>query len=237
MPPADSLLPLHRRTAMISVIVPALNEEARIGVVLAALLAQRPGEVLVVDGGSRDATVAIAEAVAGVRVLHAARGRARQMNAGAAAASGEWLLFLHADTLLPPQALARIAALPADVRAGAFRHRFSGDDWRLRLISRLDNLRTRLTRIAFGDQAIFVRRALFDELGGYPACEVMEDVAFGERLRAVTTPLLLADEAITDARKFEQMGVWTSLARVGALLCCHRLRLPLIGRSFFREVR
>ncbi|MCB1943383.1 MAG: TIGR04283 family arsenosugar biosynthesis glycosyltransferase [Candidatus Accumulibacter sp.] len=221
----------------ISVVIPVLNEELRLGGTLANVLPQLPEEVLVVDGGSRDATVAIATATAGVRLLRADKGRARQMNAGAAAARGDWLLFLHADTLLPPQALARIAALPASVLAGAFRHRFSGDDWRLRLISRLDNYRTRLTRIAFGDQAMFVRRELFERLGGFPPCEVMEDVAFGERLRHATAPILLADEAITDSRKFEQMGIWSSLARVAVLLVCHRLRLPLVGRRFFSEVR
>lgn len=221
----------------ISVVIPVLNEELRLGGTLANVLPQLPEEVLVVDGGSRDATVAIATATAGVRLLRADKGRARQMNAGAAAARGDWLLFLHADTLLPPQALARIAALPASVLAGAFRHRFSGEDWRLRLISRLDNYRTRLTRIAFGDQAMFVRRELFERLGGFPPCEVMEDVAFGERLRHATAPILLADEAITDSRKFEQMGIWSSLARVAVLLVCHRLRLPLVGRRFFSEVR
>ena len=221
----------------ISVVIPVLNEELRLGGTLANVLPQLPEEVLVVDGGSRDATVAIATATAGVRLLRADKGRARQMNAGAAAARGDWLLFLHADTLLPPQALARIAALPASVLAGAFRHRFSSDDWRLRLISRLDNYRTRLTRIAFGDQAMFVRRELFERLGGFPPCEVMEDVAFGERLRHATAPILLADQAITDSRKFEQMGIWSSLARVAVLLVCHRLRLPLVGRRFFSEVR
>ncbi|MBE2259657.1 MAG: TIGR04283 family arsenosugar biosynthesis glycosyltransferase [Rhodobacteraceae bacterium] len=221
----------------ISVVIPVLNEELRLGGMLANVLPQLPEEVLVVDGGSRDATVAIATATVGVRLLRADKGRARQMNAGAAAARGDWLLFLHADTLLPPQALARIAALPASVLAGAFRHRFSSDDWRLRLISRLDNYRTRLTRIAFGDQAMFVRRELFERLGGFPPCEVMEDVAFGERLRHATAPILLADEAITDSRKFEQMGIWSSLARVAVLLVCHRLRLPLVGRRFFSEVR
>lgn len=221
----------------ISVIIPTLNEEARIGATLASVLPQRPAEVLVVDSHSSDTTVAIAAAMIGVRVLQADKGRARQMNAGAAAARGDWLLFLHADTLLPPSALERISVQPEGILAGAFRHRFSGDDWRLRLISRLDNTRARLTRIAFGDQAIFVRRTLFERLGGFPPCDVMEDVAFGELLRKVTTPVLLREEAITDARKFEQMGVWTSLARVGVLLAFHRLRLPLVGRSFFKEIR
>jgi rSAM/selenodomain-associated transferase 2 len=221
----------------ISVIIPTFNEEARIGATLANVLPQQPAEVLVVDSGSTDATASIAAATAGVQLLQAAKGRARQMNAGAAAAGGDWLLFLHADTLLPVGALERIAALPDGVLAGAFRHRFSGDDWRLRLISCLDNTRSRLTKIAFGDQAMFVRQTLFERLGGFPVCEVMEDVAFGELLRRATTPVLLCEEAITDSRKFEQMGVWTSLLRVGVLLACHRLRLPLVGRSFFNEIR
>lgn len=220
--------------ARLSVIVPTLNAADTLAATLARLT---PGdEVIVVDGGSRDASCVLARG-AGATVIESAPGRGGQLAAGAAAASGDWLLFLHADTLLPPPALARIAALPASVLAGAFRHRFSSDDWRLRLISRLDNYRTRLTRIAFGDQAMFVRRELFERLGGFPPCEVMEDVAFGERLRHATAPILLADEAITDSRKFEQMGIWSSLARVAVLLVCHRLRLPLVGRRFFSEVR
>ena len=124
---------------MISVIIPALNEERALPRTLAHLFAQ-PGrcEVILVDGGSRDRTRAVADAWPGVHVTSAPRGRASQLNAGARLASGEWLLFLHADTLLPDGALTLLDGLAADPawQAGGFRHRFSGDDWRLRAISR-----------------------------------------------------------------------------------------------------
>ncbi|MGH8580903.1 MAG: TIGR04283 family arsenosugar biosynthesis glycosyltransferase, partial [Gammaproteobacteria bacterium] len=149
---------------MISVIIPAYNEEKTLPGTLRALFRQ-PGvfEVIVVDGGSSDGTRELARDYAGVRLLTAPKGRASQMNAGARAASGEWLLFLHADTQLPDNALSRLDQWEADphYQAGGFTQRFSGDDWRLRLVSFLDNVRCRRTRIIFGDQALFVRRVLF----------------------------------------------------------------------------
>ncbi|MFQ5993057.1 MAG: glycosyltransferase family 2 protein, partial [Nitrospiraceae bacterium] len=149
---------------MISVIIPTLNEERLLPSTLTALFDQRGKyEVLVVDGGSVDRTREIACRELRVQFLTAVKGRASQMNAGAEQAQGEWLLFLHADTVLPQGALARLNQLEADpsVQAGGFLHRFSGDDWRLRLVSFLDNFRCRRTRIMYGDQAMFVRRALF----------------------------------------------------------------------------
>ncbi len=223
---------------MISVVIPAYNEEKALPATLARVLAQGiECEVIVVDGGSTDRTRAIAAADPRVRVLAAPKGRAAQMNAGACRARGEWLLFLHADTLLPDDALAAIAALPADIQAGGFRHRFSGADWRLRLISWLDNLRCRWTRVFYGDQALFVRRALFGHLGGFPESHPLEDVVFGERLRKRTRPQLLGLHVTTDARKFMRMGVWKSLGRVALILTCYRLRLPIPARIFFSDIR
>jgi rSAM/selenodomain-associated transferase 2 len=225
---------------VISIVIPALNEEKALPATLQALFRQ-PGayEVILVDGGSRDDTVRIARTWPSVQVLCAPRGRASQMNAGAQAARGEWLLFLHADTLLPDGALVLLDALEAhrDCRAGGFRHRFSGDDWRLRLISRVDNLRCSRTGIIYGDQAMFVRPDLFWALGGFPETPVLEDVMFCEALVRTTRPLLLDEEVVTDARKFIQMGPWRSLARVLAILLAHELRLPIPARSFFSDVR
>uniref|UniRef100_UPI000A0E5705 TIGR04283 family arsenosugar biosynthesis glycosyltransferase n=1 Tax=Nitrospira cf. moscoviensis SBR1015 TaxID=96242 RepID=UPI000A0E5705 len=211
---------------MISVIIPTYNEEKALPNTLQALFAQ-PGsfETLLVDGGSTDRTRAIAKesalspqssVLSTVRCLTAPKGRASQMNAGAKQASGEWLLFLHADTILPDRAIQRLNEMEADqsVQAGGFMHRFSGDDWRLKLISFLDNFRCTRSRIIYGDQALFVRRTLFEQLGGFPNQPILEDVAFCERLIKVANPLLLSPPVITDARKFIKMGIWRSFIRV-----------------------
>jgi rSAM/selenodomain-associated transferase 2 len=223
---------------MISVVIPALNEEKALPGTLAALLRQPARfETIVVDGGSSDRTRQIASSWPHVRVISAPRGRASQMNAGAQLAGGEWLLFLHADTLLPEDALARIESLDASVQSGGFRHRFAGDDWRLRLISWIDNLRCRRTRVFYGDQAVFVRRELFWRLGGFPPVPILEDVQFGELLRRATRPLLMPEAVITDPRKFLRMGVFRSLGRCLLILACHELHLPIPARVFFSDVR
>ena len=161
------------------------------------------------------------------------------MNAGAKEARGHWLLFLHADTILPPDAIQRLNDMEADqaIQAGGFMHQFSGDDWRLKLISSLDNFRCIRSRIIYGDQALFVRRALFEQLGSFPRQRILEDVAFCERLIRVTTPLLLSPPVITDARKFLKMGVWRSFLRVLLIILHVEFRLPVLPRAFFQDVR
>jgi rSAM/selenodomain-associated transferase 2 len=234
---------------MVSVIVPVLNEEKALPDTLRALLAE-PGnyEVLVVDGGSTDRTCAIVAGLAlspqhsafiPIRLLSAPKGRAPQMNAGAAAAGGEWLLFLHADTLLPTGSLQRLNAMEADtsIQAGGFLHRFSGDDWRLNVISFLNNFRCARSRIIYGDQALFIRRELFERLGGFPNVPILEDVAFGERLITVTEPRLLAPPVVTDSRKFVNMGIWRSFARVLAIILHVEWGLPILPRAFFQDIR
>src|SRR5574341_661809 len=254
---------------MISVIVPALNEEKVLPETLRALLAQ-PGdyEVIAVDGGSMDRTLAVLADFgfstilpdssrgsslvsrrsqgASRETLHASRvvltapkGRASQMNAGAKHATGEWLMFLHADTILPDGALMRLNGMEADqtIQAGGFMHRFSGNDWRLKLISFLDNFRCRHSRIIYGDQALFVRRSLFERLGGFPNQPILEDVSFCEDLIQHTTPLLLSPSVVTDARKFLKMGIWRSFLRVLLIILHVEFRLPVLPRVFFQDIR
>lgn len=221
---------------MVSVIIPVLNEGKVLAGALAALRRQAgEHEIIVVDGGSTDDTRAIA-AGAGTRVACAARGRGAQMNAGACLARGEWLLFLHADTRLPDGALACVDALP-DCHGGAFRHRFTQRHFLLRLVSWTQNLRCRLTRVYFGDQAIFVRAATFQRLGGFPEVPILEDVLFCERLRSVGQSVLLPQAISTDARRFLERGIVRTSLRALAILACHRLRLPIRGRAFTDEIR
>ncbi len=237
---------------MISVIMPAYNEERALPNTLRALFTQQGElEVIVVDGGSTDRTCAVLAEFSFSEypvpltpppsrlLVTAPKGRASQMNAGATKATGEWLLFLHADTVLPSGAVQRLNEMEADqtIQAGGFMHQFSGDDWRLKLISFLDNFRCTRSRIIYGDQALFVRRALFEQLGGFPNRPILEDVAFCERLIAVTTPLLLSPSVVTDARKFLKMGVWRSFLRVLLIILHVEFRLPVLPRAFFQDVR
>lgn len=225
---------------MISVVIPAYNEERALPQTLERLFSQLGEfEVILVDGGSADATRRIARRYPGVRLVDAARGRASQMNAGASMARGEWLLFLHADTLLPENGLARIAELPRHVSAGGFRHRFSGSGFGLAFVSLVDNIRCNWSRIIYGDQAMFIRRALFFRLGGFPPVERLEDVHFCEQLVKSVRPVLLDQAVTTDARKFIQQGVWKSLARVLIILFCVNCgrRIPAAGLRFFEDVR
>ena len=225
----------------IGVVIPTLNEERAIGATLRHLRDLDPSlPIVVADGGSADQTRAIVSTFDSVRWIDAPRGRARQMNAGAANADGDWLLFLHADTRLPMDGLAAIRRLEedTDVEAGGFRHRFDGDDWRLRLISWLDNWRCRRTRIIYGDQGFFVRRSVFEAVGGFPQRDVLEDVAMSEVLKQRRPPTLLDLEVTTDARKFREQGVWRSLTRCAVILTRYELGLPVCAdAAFFKDVR
>jgi rSAM/selenodomain-associated transferase 2 len=225
---------------VISVIIPALNEARALPDTLHHLFTQSGKfEVLLIDGGSDDDTVSIARAWPQVKVLCCDPGRAAQMNAGAAAASGRLLLFLHADTVLPDGAIAHLNGLEpdADIGWGGFHQQFSGDTWALRAISRLHNWRCRLTGVFYGDQAMFVRRRLFHVLGGFPDEPVMEDVIFSEKLLKTAKPEFLPDRVITDSRKFEQLGPLRSFLHCLLILVCYQLRLPILGRSFFAAIR
>ena len=123
------------------------------------------------------------------------------------------------------------------IQAGGFHHQFSGVDWRLRLISFLDNFRCIRSRIIYGDQAMFVRRGLFERLGEFPDQPILEDVAFCEKLVRVTEPVLLRPPVVTDSRKFVAMGIWKSLACVLLIILHAQFRLPVLPRVFFSDVR
>ena len=197
----------------LSIVMPVLDEAATIQATLAALapLRARGAELIVVDGGSTDATCALAAPLADA-LLAAPRGRARQMNAGAARAQGDALLFLHADTLLPPHADALVQqALAGGAVWGRFDVRIDGRPWLLRLVATLMNQRSRCTGIATGDQAMFVRRDVFWRVGGFPDQPLMEDIALSQRLRAVARPACLRARATTSGRRWQSRGVWRTI--------------------------
>jgi rSAM/selenodomain-associated transferase 2 len=224
---------------MISVIIPAYNEARALPHTLREVALQGGSfETIVADGGSTDGTPDLALTHPNVRLTRAPKGRASQMNAGAQIAVGDWLLFLHADTVLPPGAIARLDALdPVRCEAGGFRQRFTGSHWQLRAISWMHNTRCRVTRIFYGDQAFFIRRELFWRLGGFPDTPILEDVLFSEKVRRATRPRLLDDYVLTDSRKFEQRGIAKSFARVLIILACHSLGARVRARAFFDDVR
>ncbi|TMB57543.1 MAG: glycosyltransferase [Deltaproteobacteria bacterium] len=230
------------RAATISVIVPVLDEEARLGRRLAELAATPGlGEVLVVDGGSADSTVAIAHTFSGVRLLSAARGRARQMNAGAAAAVGDVFLFLHADVSLPRDAAAWIVRTLADPRvvAGAFRTWTvpDGAPSRLGPLLRLADIRSRVARFPYGDQAIFVRRDAFARVGGFPDQPLMEDLELSRRLRRLGRIATVPAVVRVSGRRFVARPIrFTLIARTFPTL--YRLGVPpRVLARFWGDVR
>ena len=206
---------------MLSIIVPCLNEAEGIAGTLSALapLRARGAEVIVVDGGSSDGTVERAASFADL-VISAPRGRAPQMNAGAARARGEIMLFLHADTLLPESADVLIVdGLKRSRRGwGRFDVVISGGNPLLPVVALLMNVRSRLTGIATGDQAIFVTRSLFTAAGGYPEIALMEDIALSKRLKRFGRPLCLRHRLVASGRRWEKHGV------VRTILLMWRLR-------------
>jgi len=198
-----------------SFVIPALDEAAGIAATLAPLQAARSAgaEVIVVDGGSRDATMSIAAPLAD-RVMTAPRGRASQMSAGAGAARGDVLVFVHADTILPAHALDAMGrALATGDRAwGRFDVVIPGGGPLLRVVGALMNARSRLTGIATGDQAIFARREAFAAAGGFPPIPLMEDVALSRALRRISPPACLRERVATSGRRWEERGTLRTIA-------------------------
>lgn len=226
---------------LISIIVPALDEAAGIVSALARLQPWRQAghEVLLVDGGSRDDTLARAVPLVD-RALRTARGRAVQMNLGAAESRGRLLLFLHADTALPPEALPRLAALAVSTPRlwGRFDVRLSGRHPLLRVVETLMNLRSRLSGIATGDQAVFVDRRTFDEACGFPEIPLMEDIALSTRLRAQLAPHCLRERVVTSSRRWEQEGILRTILRMWWLRWQYARGVdPAVLAARYRDVR
>lgn len=196
----------------LSIVIPVLNESATIESMLQRLAELRRGgaQVIVVDGGSDDDTAALAGRHADM-VLASARGRALQMHAGALAASGDALLFLHADTVLPPGAGALVACALRSHAWGRFDVALDGAHPVYRLIAAMMNLRSRLTSVATGDQAIFMRRAFYFDAGGFPPLALMEDIAFCKRARRLARPACLRARVLTSARRWEKHGAWRTV--------------------------
>jgi rSAM/selenodomain-associated transferase 2 len=214
MPINPSLSPSLR----LSIVIPALNEARGIAAALTQVRALAPeAELIVADGGSTDATREIAAPLA--EVIEARKGRANQMNTGAAAAHGDWLLFLHADTRLPAGFLDEIARANAlGFEAGAFQLRIGGRHPFLPVLAWGANLRSRWRKLAFGDQALFSKTTLFQRLDGFPPLPLMEDYAWCLRLRRERIPLYLSQLAVeTSGRRWDELGffrTWWTMRRL-----------------------
>lgn len=195
------------------IVVPVLNESASLNDQLSRLrvLREQGAEVLLVDGGSVDSTRDIIRAE-GFSLLESERGRAIQMNAGARAMQSDILIFLHADTRLPPDSLLKVEQHLSQGRQwGRFDVRIVGSSSWLAVIAFFMNIRSRLTGIATGDQTFFMTREAFDAVGGFPIQPLMEDIEMSKRLKRLSAPVCLHDRVETSGRRWEQHGVWTTI--------------------------
>ena len=223
----------------ISVIIPVLNEEKTIAATLHALVPLQPHEIVVVDGGSDDRTGEISRQL-GAKVLTAERGRARQMNYGARHATGEVLLFLHADTRLPVSALRDITSALGDARCGGGRFdvELEGGHWMLKIVGALINYRSRATKVGTGDQAIFVRREVFTRMGGYPDIPLMEDIALCRALKRLGRVACLRSRVVTSARRWESDGIWRTIFRMWTLKFLYLAGVsPARLKQFYADTR
>ncbi|MGQ0555152.1 MAG: TIGR04283 family arsenosugar biosynthesis glycosyltransferase [Nitrospiraceae bacterium] len=229
----------------ITVVIPTLNEEKNLPRTLACLSTAALREIIIVDGGSTDSTVSLAEEFCArtlnARIIMSSRGRARQMNEGAKASQGEILLFLHADTQLPAQAgpiIELALSMHHSAVGGRFNVRFDNPSGWGRVISFFMNRRSRLTGIATGDQALFVRRHVFERLGGFSEIPLMEDIEFSSRLQQAGRTVSLRDAVITSFRRWETQGplrtillMWTLRFLYWAGVSPHRLK------NFYTTIR
>lgn len=191
-----------------SIIIPTLNEEESIIDCLTALQPYRDCcEIIVVDGGSVDNTKPLAKPLAD-KVISSAQGRATQMNAGAKRAEGDVLIFLHADTFLPKEGLNDLTqAITQHQQWGRFDVKLSGSHPMLKVVAWFMNYRSRLTKIATGDQVIFVTKQLFESVGQYPVIPLMEDIALCKKLKLISPPICLSANVLSSGRRWEQFGV------------------------------
>ncbi len=194
--------------AKISIIIPAINEAGNIQKAIATTQANLDVEVIVVDGGSSDDTVAIAQSL-NVKVISSSPGRAVQMNAGAVAASGEILLFLHADTRLPPgfDEMIRTALQQPGAVAGAFKLQIDASRLSLRWVEWGVNVRSHFYQMPYGDQAIFLTKEIFEQINGFPELPIMEDFELMRRLKRIGRVVIIPTPVVTSARRWLQKGV------------------------------
>ncbi|MGB3211824.1 MAG: TIGR04283 family arsenosugar biosynthesis glycosyltransferase [Desulforhopalus sp.] len=226
-------------TTTISIIIPTLNEEDVLGRTLACLQDEQNCEVIVVDGGSSDATLAIADK-ARCQTIKSPPGRGRQMNTGAAAAKGEILLFLHADTQLPdtfPGLIINAMSDPA-VAAGAFSLAIDSPAKSLAVIAWFANARSRLLHHPYGDQALFTRRRSFDALGGFPEMEIMEDFVFIQKIKKKGKVITLPERATTSPRRWQNMGIVRTTLINQLIVCGYSLGIPsTVLAGWYQRIR
>jgi len=206
---AVAALSMTNGSVLLSIVIPTLNEAKTLGICLRALqpLRHRGVEIIIADGGSRDGSTTGVEGLAD-HLLQCARGRARQMNSGANAASGRWLLFLHADTKLPANVENWLQQLSlGNDQWGFFRLKLEGRQPLFRMIEWFINKRSTLSYVATGDQCLFVRRSLFVAVGLYPTIELMEDVALSKTLRSNAKPIVWSSPVTTSSRRWENHGI------------------------------
>jgi len=207
-------------SAPLSIIVPTLNEQKTIETCLSHLQAMRDWgvEVILSDGGSMDQTCELATPLVD-KLVSGEPGRARQMNAGAGAAKGKYLLFLHADTKLPSEFLLASLGekLLGEAKWGFFPVKLSGSAWPFRVIETAMNFRSRITGIGTGDQAIFIQSEFFHHVGGFADIPLMEDVEFGRRLKTVCRPTLAEVFVVTSSRRWEQQGICRTVLKMWRL--------------------
>ncbi|MFW6032922.1 MAG: TIGR04283 family arsenosugar biosynthesis glycosyltransferase [Phycisphaeraceae bacterium] len=238
---ADSARPV------VSVVIPTLDETAYLARTLESLgptpAARREAgiEIVLADGGSRDGTPGLAKELGVDRVVVSPAGRARQLRAGVSVASGELILFLHADTRLEPGAIDELREVmkKPSVSGGAFRLQIDARRWWTWLVAKLVNLRSRAFGLPYGDQGIFVRRSVLDQMGGVPELPIMEDVELARQMRRHGRLRLLNSAAITSGRRWEANGLLrTTLVNWSAVLM-YRFRVPprLICRFYERGLR
>ena len=213
----------------ISIIIPALNEGNSIEPALISLskLSKHVHEIILVDGGSQDNTVEIAQSYVDI-TIQSPKGRALQMNAGASMASGDVLWFLHADSLVADNADATIckALQTTACKWGRFNIKLSGSRWVFRIIEQLINIRSRLTKIATGDQGIFVLRESFELLNGYTNIPIMEDIDISKRLNNISSPVCLKDIIITSSRRWESTGIIKTVVLMWYLRFAYFIGVP-----------
>ncbi|MEK9629970.1 MAG: TIGR04283 family arsenosugar biosynthesis glycosyltransferase [Nitrospinota bacterium] len=211
----------------ISIIVPTLNEERGLAETLKHIQQLAPHEIIVSDGGSNDKTLEIAAAFT-KNVVEGPTGRALQMNAGAEIATGDILLFLHADSRMEPASLEKISNSMEDSEeiGGAFSLHIDSEKWSLRLINQFANLRSKYLGMAYGDQAFFVKNTIFKNMNGFAEIPICEDIDFFKRLRKAGPVILLKEKVLTSPRRWNKEGIWFTTLRNILIATLFELRFP-----------